>query len=442
MDYVSKSVKFKSIEWNIEGTNYKAELNVLRVKGQYYQQLCIPAYAVKQTTFDEYIGDALHTVQFVDDISDIDYLNDDYDGEFELFSYSKNDGYINIDYFDALPRHMLDEYFESEFDVPMPDVVKDLTTEYKGQSIGKWAEEMTVILQGADRFNELNTLTREQICEKLGKNPSELNAFIQACMWNCSQITLDKNEIKEYSTEHARDMLHEAAVCILDILPEDVDRCLFGKRLTTKDKDYNMALEKAMYSLYKKYDPETVKKHYPTFEEFFEADKDARFVFTSDLQSLAGKAIIDQKVSPWQFVEEAEMAFNRENVDACERVGRVYGSERTLKGVIEVTVLRGIEVKAIRSDWEGTLKKYTVNNITELSHKIDYGFSKEDISELARLHKNGGKKMKEKIETLLTDCNFHSDCALMVNGKYDKLEKLMNDKPKKKNKPAKDRTDD
>lgn len=71
----------------------------------------------------------------------------------------------------------------------------------------------------------------------------------------------------------------------------------------------------------------------------------------------------------------------------------------------------------IREDWETALEQ--VNRGSDLSSKIGYGFSKEDITELAKLHKNN--ICREKIEDLLTDCNFHSECGKFANGEYDEF---------------------
>ena len=73
--------------------------------------------------------------------------------------------------------------------------------------------------------------------------------------------------------------------------------------------------------------------------------------------------------------------------------------------------------KFVRNNWEKALSK--VKNGEELSGIIDFGFSDPDIVTLANLHKAG--KFKEKIEELLTDCNFHSECEALKNGDYQSV---------------------
>ena len=61
---------------------------------------------------------------------------------------------------------------------------------------------------------------------------------------------------------------------------------------------------------------------------------------------------------------------------------------------------------------------------TQLSCKLGFAFSKEDISELAKLHKSN--KFRKKIEDLLTDCNFHYECGKFMNKEYDEFIKENN----------------
>lgn len=70
----------------------------------------------------------------------------------------------------------------------------------------------------------------------------------------------------------------------------------------------------------------------------------------------------------------------------------------------------------IRKDWSAALR--SVKKGYELSGPIDYGFSKDDIRALAKLHKQN--RFRKKIEDLLEDCNFHTECADFSDGEYDK----------------------
>ena len=72
---------------------------------------------------------------------------------------------------------------------------------------------------------------------------------------------------------------------------------------------------------------------------------------------------------------------------------------------------------AIRNDFAAAFRG--VNNGAELSGALYYSFSEKDIQELAKLHK--ANRFRKKIEDLLTNCNYHSECGLMAKKEYDKL---------------------
>ena len=71
----------------------------------------------------------------------------------------------------------------------------------------------------------------------------------------------------------------------------------------------------------------------------------------------------------------------------------------------------------IRRDFDSALR--SVKHGTELSRLLDWSFREEDITELARLHKEG--KHRKKIEDLLTDCNFHYECGQLCAGEYEEF---------------------
>ena len=70
----------------------------------------------------------------------------------------------------------------------------------------------------------------------------------------------------------------------------------------------------------------------------------------------------------------------------------------------------------IRQDFKAALSNMSARDI---AYAIGCGFSNKDICELAKLHKSG--QFREKIEDLLTDCNFHQECNAFINGKYDEF---------------------
>ena len=80
---------------------------------------------------------------------------------------------------------------------------------------------------------------------------------------------------------------------------------------------------------------------------------------------------------------------------------------------------------AIRTDWASALKK--AKKGSDLSSDIGFGFSKFDLIKLAKLHK--ANKFRKKIEDLLSDCNYHSECGEWSEGVYKCLEEPAGDEP-------------
>ncbi len=70
----------------------------------------------------------------------------------------------------------------------------------------------------------------------------------------------------------------------------------------------------------------------------------------------------------------------------------------------------------IRDDFETALKQ--VDNGSELSSILGWGFYANDLTNLAIIHREN-PELRRKIEDLLTDCNFHSECNAFKDGKYD-----------------------
>lgn len=60
-------------------------------------------------------------------------------------------------------------------------------------------------------------------------------------------------------------------------------------------------------------------------------------------------------------------------------------------------------------------------NLKEICSGLNYAFSTYDLIRLAEGYKNGNNSLKEKIEYILTDCNFHSECSLLEEGKADEF---------------------
>lgn len=82
---------------------------------------------------------------------------------------------------------------------------------------------------------------------------------------------------------------------------------------------------------------------------------------------------------------------------------------------------KAVEDAKIRLDFANALRN--VRQGEALSGKLGWGFAPDDLMELMKLHKSN--KFRKKIEDLLTDCNFHSECILLSTREYDKFEKYV-----------------
>lgn len=68
------------------------------------------------------------------------------------------------------------------------------------------------------------------------------------------------------------------------------------------------------------------------------------------------------------------------------------------------------------------LNKTNYENLKEkICTRLNYGFSPYDIIRLAEEYKKNDKELNSKIEYILTDCNFHSECSMLKIGKADEL---------------------
>lgn len=65
--------------------------------------------------------------------------------------------------------------------------------------------------------------------------------------------------------------------------------------------------------------------------------------------------------------------------------------------------------------WKKALSRYETGALAAL---IRWGLSDDDLRELARLHRED-PDLRGKIEDLLTDCNFHAECAHFHAGNYE-----------------------
>lgn len=113
---------------------------------------------------------------------------------------------------------------------------------------------------------------------------------------------------------------------------------------------------------------------------------------------------------------DVKHALRKTNLEALSNIKKLiveYGVKCDLDKCIEDAEIRLDFAAALRNAKRGT----------DLSHKLGYGFGSEDLMELMKLHKSN--KFRRKIEDLLTDCNFHSECSLLSERKYDEFAKFV-----------------
>lgn len=77
-----------------------------------------------------------------------------------------------------------------------------------------------------------------------------------------------------------------------------------------------------------------------------------------------------------------------------------------------------VETVKIKLDFAEALRNVKYGH--ELSAKVDWGFSSDELLNLMKLHKQN--KFRKKIENLLTDCNFHTASGLLKEKKYKEFE--------------------
>lgn len=65
--------------------------------------------------------------------------------------------------------------------------------------------------------------------------------------------------------------------------------------------------------------------------------------------------------------------------------------------------------------WKKALSRYETGALAAL---IRWGLSDDDLRVLCRLHQEL-PELRSKIEDLLTDCNFHAECADWHDGIYE-----------------------
>ena len=76
----------------------------------------------------------------------------------------------------------------------------------------------------------------------------------------------------------------------------------------------------------------------------------------------------------------------------------------------------------VRSDWDVALTEYEDGKLS-LSSAIEWAFYPQDLMVLLCLHKAG--LHRQAIIDVLEDCNFHTECGLLDEQKYDECLKVI-----------------
>ena len=67
------------------------------------------------------------------------------------------------------------------------------------------------------------------------------------------------------------------------------------------------------------------------------------------------------------------------------------------------------------------IKSTKYENMKNVSSNLDYSLSPYDLIRLANEYKKNNKSFNSKVEYLLTDLNFHTECSMLINNDIDEL---------------------
>lgn len=77
--------------------------------------------------------------------------------------------------------------------------------------------------------------------------------------------------------------------------------------------------------------------------------------------------------------------------------------------------MRDDVIELIKRCDKGEIKK------EEIGRLICWGFSDEELNQMANLYKTSNKNTQNIIEYVLTDCNFHEECRMIKKGEWKEL---------------------
>ena len=145
-----------------------------------------------------------------------------------------------------------------------------------------------------------------------------------------------------------------------------------------------------------------------------ESDKTIRTHFYSKKESYVP---IDSAID-WLQNDIADILTNKDidREEALDFINKTIEDTGRKEEILEyIDLNKALKAADIRSDFASALKR--VKKGSDLSSTLDWGFSRNDITNLAKLHK--ANKYRRKIEDLLEDCNFHTECYDFATSNYE-----------------------
>lgn len=128
----------------------------------------------------------------------------------------------------------------------------------------------------------------------------------------------------------------------------------------------------------------------------------------------------DKRAALWLQADIEEIFAKCQNADKAKKfiLDKINESEYAKKVLKVINIDKAHLGGTIRRDWSKALKD--VKRGAQLSNLVSYALSDRDLANLAEIYLQGNKNMQEKIEDLLTDCNFHTVCSDFMEGYYGK----------------------
>lgn len=117
----------------------------------------------------------------------------------------------------------------------------------------------------------------------------------------------------------------------------------------------------------------------------------------------------------WLAVDTAE-ALKKSKLNDLDKIREIVAGSGA-----EIDFAKCVKEAEIRLDFASALR--SVKRGTELSYPLGWGFDRDDLMALMVLHKSN--KFRRKIEDLLEDCNFHTECGLLSEKQYEEFERFI-----------------